>query len=251
MKKAACCSGSARSRLLLGLAGGLLLGLLACAPPTRPDRIPGGGLAWEVPPTAVGTQRLYRITYQGPEGKLSFRLTLYLVRSGQFRMDAADGVGRRIFSLEVGDSGAAAGTALWLDHRNKEFCRLSPSGLPRDLPLANLPLAALPRLLLGVMPAQPASELAQADGKIAYRDAAGQKWSGSVGGDGLLEWWTLAEGDQAIAWWQRQPSETIYSDRRAGLQVRLQEQVVEQLVETPPVLEVPDGYRESACGLPR
>ncbi len=238
-----------------GLLGLLPLLLFACLPAPAP-RLPSesGGRAWEIPPAAFATQRLYRVGYQGPEGKLGLRLTLYLVGPSDFRMDAADGVGRRVFSLEVRSSAAAAGaapTALWLDHRNKVYCRLSPSGLPRDLPLANLPLEALPRLLLGVMPAPPASELAEHGGKLSFRDAAGQEWSGSVGAGGRLEAWTLSEAGQPIAWWQRQPSETIYSDRRAGLQVRLEEHVVEPLKARPSPLLVPEGYLESACALPR
>ena len=233
----------------------LLLALAGCGLPGRPERIPSGAKAWEIPPAALDSQRLYRIGYQGPEGKLAFRLTLYLMAASHFRMDAADGVGRRIFSLELAPPPAVAGSALpaapaalFLDHREKQYCRLAASGLPADLPLANLPLDALPRLLLGVMPAQPAVELAQdAAGKLSYLDAAGQKWSGQVGADGLLQWWTLAEGGEAVAWWQRQPSETIYSDRKAGLQVRLQEQVVERLASRPAPLEIPPGYAEIVC----
>lgn len=234
---------AAAAALLAGCGGGL---------PGRPERIPSGGMAWEIPPAALGSQRLYRIGYQGPEGKLAFRLTLYLMSPTRFRMDAADGIGRRIFSLEVRDAGTAgAPAALWLDHRENRYCRLSSASLPAGLPLANLPLEALPRLLLGVMPAEPASELAREGGKVSYRDAAGQQWSGNLGANGLLEWWTLAEGGQPVAWWQRQPAETIYSDRRAGLQVRLQEQVVERLAEEPAPLAVPPGYAESVCSLPR
>lgn len=233
----------------------LLLALAGCGLPGRPERIPSGGRAWEIPPAALDSQRLYRIGYQGPEGKLAFRLTLYLMAANHFRMDAADGVGRRIFSLELAPAVAggalpAAPVALFLDHREKQYCRLASSGLPADLPLANLPLEALPRLLLGVMPAQPAGELAQEEGKISYLDAAGQKWSGQVGADGLLQWWTLAEGGEAVAFWQRQPAETIYSDRKAGLQVRLQEQVVERLASRPAPLEIPPGYAEIVCVRP-
>lgn len=239
----------------------LALALAGCFLPEAPERIPNGGRPWEIPPAAQNTQRLYRVSYQGPEGKLGFRLTLYLMGAADFRMDAADGVGRRVFSLEVapgpapagaeGSAPAPASAALWLDHRNKVYCRLAPSGLPRDLPLANLPLEALPRLLLGVMPAPPAGELVEQEGKISFKDAAGQEWSGSLGASGALEGWTLAQAGQPIAFWQRQPSETIYSDRRAGLQVRLQEQVVEQLAARPAALQIPDGYLESVCGRPR
>jgi hypothetical protein len=243
-----------------GLLSIVLLLAAGCGPAGkfgRPERIPTGDMPWEIPSSALGSQRLYRVSYQGPEGKLAFRLTLYLETPESFRMDAADGVGRRIFSLEVGPPPAApaaaagGGQALWLDHRNKEYCRLESSGLPRDLPLANLPLEALPRLLLGMMPAQPKSELARAGGKISYLDGAGRHWSGSLDAGGLLEWWTLVEAGEAIAWWQRQPEETIYSDRLAGLQVRLQQQVVEPLKAKPSRLEIPAGYAESACGRPR
>ncbi len=190
------------------------------------------------------SQRLYRISYQGPDGSLSFRLTLYLVDRNSFRMEAADGIGRRIFSLELN----AEGRALWLDHRNQLFCRLSKDALPRDLPLAKLPLEALPRLLLGFMPATPAREVAQDSGKISYRDAAGQEWSGSRDVAGVLEWWTLAENGEAVAYWQRHAEENIYSDRKAGLQVRLQEQVVEPMRQLPAAVEIPAGYREGTCG---
>ena len=57
---------------------------------------PVGGEPWEVPPEAYPTQRLYRIKYQGPEGKASFKLALYLESAESYRMQASDALGRNL-----------------------------------------------------------------------------------------------------------------------------------------------------------
>lgn len=230
------------------IAGAALLafGLLAlgCLPPGRPAMLPKEGAPWEIAPTAQMSQHLYRISYQGPEGKLSFKLTLYFGDATRFRMDGADTVGRRLFSLELQTGGAA----LWLDHRNEEYCRLAAADLPRALPLARLPLEALPRLLFGRMPATPAGQLSLEADKVSYLDAAGRSWNGVLDAEGRLASWTVKEGEESVAWWTRQGGEGIYSDRKAGLQVRIVEQVAEKLATLPAPIVIPEKYRENVCG---
>ena len=218
--------------------------VLGCLPPGSPALLPKEGAPWEISPAAEMSQHLYRISYQGPEGKLSFRLTFYFGDASSFRMDGADTVGRRLFSLEL----KAGGAAMWLDHRNEEYCRLAAADLPRALPLARLPLEALPRLLFGRMPATPASQLVRQADKISYLDAAGRSWSGGLDVEGRLMGWTLKEGEEAVAWWTRQGKEGIYSDRKAGLQVRIVEQVAEKLAALPAPILIPENYRENVCG---
>lgn len=198
---------------------------------------------WELPPEAVGTQSLYRIQYQGPEGNVGLKLTLYLAARDHFRMDAADSLGRQVWSLAVepGDR------AVWLDYRQKVYCRVYAAGEQSFVPIAHLPLGALPKLILGRMPAEPSTELAAAEGKISYRDAQGNTWNAQGAGD-RLSWWTLLQDGEPVAWWRDNDGESIFSDRRGGQQVRWRLQVQEAMGGPLRDLDVPDTYREGACG---
>ncbi|MEM1206391.1 MAG: hypothetical protein AAGN66_24375 [Acidobacteriota bacterium] len=199
---------------------------------------------WRIPETAMPTQRLYRVEYQGPEGKASFRLTLYLQAPQVYRMEASDSLGRRVWSLEVDPEGKA----LWLDHRREVLCRAFGAGEQSFVPLAHLPLASLPRLVLGLLPTDPEEDLRRADdGRLSYLDGLGRRWSGGSEG-GRLAWWSLAEGDEAVAWWKRTGDENVFSDRRGGQQVRWREQVAEPMTGSLEALEVPKDYREGSCG---
>ena len=72
---------------------------------------------WQIPQAAYGSQRLFRVSYSGPEGEGSFRVTLRLVSPARYQIQAVDPLGRALWSLDVmNDSG------LWLDHRNHTFC---------------------------------------------------------------------------------------------------------------------------------
>ena len=196
-----------------------------------------------LPEGSFPTQRLYRVSYDGPEGKVGFRLTLYLASREHYRMDAADTLGRRVWSLAV----EPGGEALWLDHRQRRYCATRGAREQTFVPIAHLPLEALPRLILGRMPALPAGEVLEGGGKIAYRDSRGQEWNGMLE-NGSLAWWSLLRDGEAVAWWRNHEGENIFSDRRGGQQVRWTEQVRE-LLETPlSGLEVPEKYREGACG---
>lgn len=199
--------------------------------------------AWNLPPEVYPSQRLYRVRYQGPEGKLGFRLTLYLASPEQYRMDAADTLGRQVWSLAIEPDDQA----VWVDHRREEFCRTRGASEQTFVPIAYLPLEALPRLILGRMPARPLGEVEMGEGKIVYRDDQGQTWNG-VESEGQLEWWSLLREGEAVAWWRRHGDENIFSDRRGGQQVRWTEQVAETLATPLESLEIPERYREGICG---
>lgn len=198
---------------------------------------------WMTAAADLGTQSLFRVQYQGPEGKVGLKLTLYLPARDQFRMDAADSLGRKVWSLAVepGDR------AVWLDHRQKLYCRVYAAGDQSFVPIAHLPLGALPRLVLGRMPATPSGPVAEGGGKISYQDDQGHTWNGRTE-EGRLAWWTLLQEGEAVAWWRFADGESIFSDRRGGQQVRWRLQVQETMPEPLRPLEIPSSYREGACG---
>ncbi len=210
--------------------------IFRAAPTTEP--------VWQLPESSFPSQRLYRLQYDGPEGNVGLRLTLYLAGRNHYRMDAADSLGRRVWSLSVepGDR------AVWLDHRKKLFCRVYAASEQEFVPIARLPLVSLPNLMLGRLPEIPASELLEGEGKISYRDAKGRTWNAQGNNEGELSWWSMLEGGEPVAWWRKVEEQHVFSDRRGGQQVRWTEQIREPL-ETPlRPLEVPGTYREGACG---
>ncbi len=231
----------------LGLAAALLA-LAACATAgggrlTEFFSVDGGDEPWEIPAEAYPTQRLYRVRYEGPEGKVGFKLTLYLVDEGHFRMRAADSLGRKVWDLAVDQSDEA----LWLDHRNKEYCLARGASRLAFVPLARLPLVALPRLLLGRLPAPPASELQRSATALLYRDERGKLWNGGLE-DGRLLWWTLLEEGKPVTWWKQEGEEGVFIDLVGGQKLTWREVVREALRHSPEPLRVPRQYREGACG---
>lgn len=251
--------------VLATLLGGLLGGCSGTGPRLLPSRV-DQATPWELPAESYPSQRLYRVRYQGPEGQVGVRLTLYLEAPDRYRMETADSLGRKIWSLGM----VPSGQALWLDHRQELYCRVDGAGEQRFLPLAHLPLEALPRLILGLLPVPPAAERQRADvrraenGELSYRDEAGRLWSGRLEG-GSLEWWSVRDdgvdgldrdplgvgGSSTtgpVAWWRRdEAGESIFSDRRGGQQVRWSEQVRETLGRPLDRLEIPSTYREAVC----
>jgi len=207
-----------------------------------PSRPPATAEPWRIPAEAHPTQRLYRVRYEGPEEEASFKLTLYLAAADRYRMTAADGLGRKLWTLDV----ASDGEAVWLDHRAKSYCRAPSARRLTLVPLADLPLAALPKLLLGRMPAEPATDLVRGDGHLSYRDARGQRWAGGVAG-GRLDWWSLGRDGEAVAWWRRDGDGGDFIDRRGRQTIRWQESVREPLPAPLEPLEVPDRFQPGDC----
>ena len=196
---------------------------------------------WRLPPDAYPSQRLYRVSYNGPEGDVGFKLTLYLEAEEKYRMSASD-LGRKLWSLSVDGQGEA----VWLDHRRKQYCRASAASELRFLPLADLPLASLPKLLLGRLPAVPAADLAQGERAVSFLDARGFRWNGQLE-DGQLAWWTLLDSGEAIVWWRREERGGVFTDRPGKREVRWREVVAEQLEEPLGELEVPARFEPGEC----
>lgn len=256
--------------LLLALAAGLLAPGCAgrrAAPATAADL---DAAPWQVPPSALGTQRLYRVGYNGPDGGGSFRLTLRLAAPERYQVRAVDAIGRALWSLDV------AGTSgLWLDHRADAACRPSGSLEVAAGELTPFPLASLPALLLGRLPAVPAGPLeepgpevgdetaaargdedgdedaaptAAGDRRLAFADAEGRRWSATLAAGAPVSWAMSEPGGAApTVWWRRLAGEHLLSDRARGVQLRWRESVVEPLRGALAPLEVPAGFQLVPC----
>lgn len=230
----------------------LMMGCASLGVGVQPEGVQGED-PWALPEGAYPTQRHYRVEYEGPQGELGFKLTLYLLDTRQYRMQAALGLGRKLWDLSID----ANGWALWVDHRNREYCQTREASRLEVVPIAHLPLSALPKLLLGRLPAVPAAELARLDGGISYRDARGQLWSArfaasETAAEGYdyqrLIWWSLVEGGEPVVWWRSLESGGMFTDRDGRQQVRWLEVVREPLAEPLRPVTVPAGYREGECG---
>jgi hypothetical protein len=220
------------------------------AAPAEPAPAPAAAAPWEIPAELLASQRLYRVRYQGPEGEGGLRLTLWLATAERYRARAVDQLGRPLWSLSFDREGG-----LWIDHRAEVFCRLRGhadlTGLA-GLSLAPFPLAALPPLLLGRLPARPApgGEPALGGEAIDYRDAEGRRWTATLDGGGVPASWALwGESDAGgpLLTWLAAGGEAVLSDRAAGMQLRWRQVVAEALAGTLGLEEPPAGYREATC----
>lgn len=185
------------------------------------------------------------MSYAGPDGEGSFRVTLRLAAMDRYQLQAVDPVGRSLWSLDVtGDRG------LFLNHRNRTACVFTGSFDIAGISLGPFPLVTLPSLLLGRVPSHPEDEPERHGREVSFHDAAGRRWSAVLAGDGHLESWTLSEQDAPALWWLHSDGWEILSDRDRGVQVRWREVLHEKLEGPPPVLARPAGYREIPCTSP-
>jgi hypothetical protein len=231
--------------------GGLLLAAAAALGCARPGLAvataatgPGaqvGSEPWQIPASELATQRLFRLRYDGPEGQGSLRLTLRLAAADRYRLTVADVAGRPLSTLSV-----EAGEGLWVEPREERYCRLRSAVELEALPSLRLPLAALPAVLLGRLPAAPSGRPPRLGPRFEYRDAEGRRWGAGMAAGEVVSW-TLWEAGEPAAWWRRRGEEAILSERRRGVQMRWREVAKEPLAELPPPPEVPAGYR-SDCG---
>jgi hypothetical protein len=187
------------------------------------------------------------VSYSGPEGEGSFRLTLRLTSPERYQVQAVDPLGRALWSLDV-----EGGHGIWVNHRSRTFCLFQGSFDIRGAPLGPFPLPTLPSLLLGRVPAEPAaSPQTRAEGReVTFLDRQGRAWTVALGEDGAIRTWTLAEGGAPTVWWMRRDDDSILSDRERGIQVRWRQVLREPLDREPPRLEPPAGFRETLCEEP-
>ena len=228
--------------LLQGCAG-------ARSPAVRPAPPPTAGRTpvpppWAVPSAAYGTQRLFRLHYEGPEGEGTLRLVLRLESPERYRLVIADRLGRSLFTLD-----AAASGGLLLDHRRGLACPLEAGIRLEGLPVEPLPFQALPAVLLGRVPAVPVRGRARASagGTVEYRDAAGRRWSARVGEGGEVRSWTLWQAGEPALWWRSEAGQAFLSDRRRGAQASWREVGREPLAEPLPPPAVPEGFAAGEC----
>jgi hypothetical protein len=219
---------------------------------------PANGLAaWVVPAEAYGTQTLYRVMVTGAEGQGSLKLTLRLAAQRRYQAQAADPLGRALWSLDVED-----GRGLWLDHRARLYCRLDGAFDIASLPLGPLPLEALPPLLLGRLPVAPADPAAVTlqplagdppgsgvAAQIAYTDPAGRRWTAVLRDGQPLSWGLRQDGAAGpILTWLDSGGWAVLSDRRKGVQVRWRQTLREELRAPLAALSPPADYRPGRCG---
>lgn len=238
------------------LASAVLFGCGSLAPSLSIDRsatlprVAAGEEAWRIPRAALGSQRLFRLRYDGPDGEVGLRLTLRLAAANRYRLSANDLLGRAVWSLAVETE-----EGLWLDHRNHEYCRFTGAIELDALPLSPFRFTALPTLLLRRLPEPPARWI---EPGAEYLDAEGKRWSyRSV--DGKVVQWMVRQGGEPLAWWNGEGKESILSQRRGsaragvesnlqgGLQIRWREVVRERMAILPPPPVIPEGYRVSCA----
>jgi hypothetical protein len=212
-------------------------GLRPVAPP-----IPRAGLApWEIPRDALGTRRLLRLSYEGPDASASVKLVLELLSPETFAVRVFDRFGRKVWEAR-----SDRGSTLVVAHEANAFCRLRGAvrwvGLE---PLGPLEPTAIPALLLGRVPGRPGPGVAaetDAAGRFAYRGTGPETWTGRQDAGGIASW-TLLRGDEPRWWWSRSASGGLLSQRREGRQIRWELVTVEPLTDLPG-LEAPVAFRE-------
>jgi hypothetical protein len=213
-----------------------------------PRPVPAGGATpWQIPPAAYNSQRLYRVSYSGPEGEGSFKLTLRLVAPDRYQVTTADPVGRALWSLDVAED-----SGLWLDHRNRTFCKFEGQFDISGVPLAPFPLLSLPSLLLGRLPAEPVAPPQEKGKDITFKDAQDRRWTATLaaGAAGQVASWTLWDGQKPAVLWVQRDDWAILSDRAQKVQMRWKEVVREALPGPPRPLAPPDGFAEEDCEEP-
>lgn len=235
----------------------------ASAGPAPPVSVGAGVEPWEIPPSELGTQRIYRARYDGPEGDGDFRLTFRLESPDRFQAEG-NAVGRKLWTLDVdGDTG------LWVDHREEVFCHLRGRLDLAGSLLAPMPFRAFPALLLGRLPETPQGEVETrvasppaADPqfgdpqfgdpqfgdtvrRISYPGADGRRWRARLEG-GRVRSWTLLRDGETMAEWRHRGGEAVLVDRAHGVDLRWRQGVREELAGIPPLV-LPPGYRSVEC----
>jgi len=184
----------------------------------------------------LGTQSLFRLQYQGPEGSGSLRLVLQLVGSERYRIETKDRFGRSLWRLDV-----ASERATLLDDRARIFCTSSEGVRIPEVALDSLPLEALPAILLARLPGD-----LEPLGGGEFRDRAQRRWTASGSGAEVLAW-TFWDAGEPKLWWTRENGGGGVLSHRAGSQLRWKRVAGEPLSAPVAPLVMQSGYREIAC----
>lgn len=207
-------------------------------PKIQPDA-GGAARAWALPTEALETQRLFRVRYEGQEGRAGMKLVLKLVSETRFQVLTSDSLGRPLWSLQTN-----GGETRLVDHRSKEFCSAEELRLP-DPVLESMPLQSLPRVLLGYLPSEPATIEKISHEEMDFRSADGRRWTSRLEAGRSISW-VLWEKGRPVLWWSGKGGVGTLSHRQ-GIQIRWREIVSEPLQLPLGDLQVPNGYRPSEC----
>ena len=192
----------------------------------------------DLPADAYPAQRLYRVRYDGPRGDGRLRLVLRLAGSEHFQLSARDTLGRALWDLELEGE-----RLVLLDHREKLVCSGHGEWRIPELALSELRPAAVPRLLMGLLPV-PGPEPAQ-DGSVEFTDRTGRHWTATLDA-GAVRSWMMREEGTPVLWWKAEEAGGILSHRE-GVQFRWQQTVAEPVQEPFPALTAPDDYEDGGC----
>jgi hypothetical protein len=199
-----------------------------------------GTAPWEIPPSELGQQSLFRVNYRGARGSGSLRLVLRLTSESDYQLAASDPFGRQLWSLSAaGDQGR------WIDFRAERWCAMGDSFALPELGLPDLPLRAVPALLLGRLPVEPRESTAPAS---EVRDRRGRRWTLAAGES---PGWTLWDGDQPVLWFREQGGENVLSSRRDGAQLRWRRTLREPSSGPSAGAEPPAAFAQGRCDEPR
>ena len=203
--------------------------------PTPPPVVPQGGIGEAVHPTPART--LYRVRYEGPEGKGSLRLVMRQVAADRFQLQASDTFGRAVWSLDLDGE-----KVLLVNHRQREACVAGRELRVPELALRPLPLPAVARVLAWRTPVP----VPVGGDREDWTDETGRRWTASWEEDRLVAWTLWAEGEPRL-WWSRQDRSGILSHRE-GSQFRWRQVAREKLQpSTYRRLEAPPDYRFGEC----
>jgi hypothetical protein len=191
------------------------------------------------------------MSFAGPQGEGSLRVTLRLETLTRYQLEAVDPVGRVVWTLGVDGE-----RALVIDRRNRVVC--APGGQVEvpGLPLGAFSLGTLPLLLLNRLPALPpvVSRGAASESTFDVEDSLHRRWTGAQTGDRLNSW-TLWNGTQPGAWWRLQGDGNAMlsvpgaaKDQTRGVQLRWREVLAEPLRAPVTLPKPPADFRPlSSC----
>jgi hypothetical protein len=218
------------------------IALLACAS--------GGGTGRAGAPSTAAAgeplQLLLRAELADGADRATVRLTLRRWRADRFELEAADVVGRRLWSLAVAGEGG-----LWRDARGAATCRLAAGG-PVRLGELVVPLAprALPVVLLGglpvALPPDAREEVAEARA-VQFVDDSGGRWRVVLAPGGQAVSWRLELGNDSALEWERDGERQRLRTRSPRLEISWSEAARERLARPAPPWVEPDATTPE-CG---
>ena len=184
-------------------------------------------------------QSLFRVHYQGPAGVGGMRLVLRRASPDRFQLDAADLLGRSLWTLRVeGDR------LLLADHREKVYCEGRDRIEVPDPVLATLSPRDLRRALEGRLPVPPPAHT-EGQERLDFKDSRGRRWTASYDRGELVSWSLWQEG-APVLWWLGVGSGGILS-HRDGSQFRWRRGVSEPLADTALARPIAEGYELGTC----